>query len=236
MLEEITRFVHWIRRRNPAAHTFQDYRSDLRHFVAHIGDKPLAAITFRDIDAFVQAQVDADYSPATIKRHLTTIASLYSFLADEIEPEANGGPALVCPVRFPCHSLRQRQALPRPVPAADLFAFFRKIAGTWPWEICVRPDIQLLAAADRDVFIIKRHVQVFYIELERFTDSQTCLKQQLEQQPVALPISRNDGNDPFNVLTPQGANLSWSSFFGRKLGHWGVITNSDDLFRQRTQS
>ena len=123
MLEEITHFVNWIRRRNPIAHTWQDYRSDLRHFVATVGDRDPAKITYRDIDAFVNDQVDAGYAPATVNRRLTTIASLYDFLATD-------DPTLVCPVIIKRHGLHQRRRLPRPVPAADLAAFFAQIEGS----------------------------------------------------------------------------------------------------------
>jgi len=120
MLDEIERFVNWIRRRNPEAHTFRDYRCDLEQFVACVGNRSPVAITFADIDGFVSQQVACGHSAATINRRLAAIMSLYTFLADE-EPE------LVCPVLPRRHFLRQRQCLPRPVPEADLQAFFAVI-------------------------------------------------------------------------------------------------------------
>lgn len=44
MLDEINHFVNWVRRRNPQAHTGQDYRCDLQQFVTVVGDKPPAEI------------------------------------------------------------------------------------------------------------------------------------------------------------------------------------------------
>lgn len=89
MLNEIERFVNWIRRRNPEAHTFRDYRCDLQQFVRFVGDCPPVAITFADIDGFVAEQAAAGHTAATINRRLAAIMSLYTFLADE-------EPALVC--------------------------------------------------------------------------------------------------------------------------------------------
>ena len=120
MFDEIESFVNWIRRRNPEAHTWRDYRCDLQQFVASVGDRPPAAITFHDVDAFVTAQAARSFNPATINRRLAAIISFYTFLADEL-------PDLVCPVLPHRHWLRQRHRLPRPVPEADLHRFFATI-------------------------------------------------------------------------------------------------------------
>ena len=116
MLAEIECFVNWIRRRNPNAHTWRDYRGDLHQFLRAVGDRSPAEISFHDVDDFVAAQVDRGFCPATINRRLAAILSFYAFLADEI-------PDLVCPVLPHRHWLRQRRRLPRPVPAADLRRF-----------------------------------------------------------------------------------------------------------------
>ena len=123
MLVEIKAFVNWIRRRNPDARTWRDYGYDLAQFVAVVGDVSPATVTFHAVDRFVTQQADRGYQPATINRRLAAITSLYTFLADE-------DPTLVCPVLPHRHQLRQRQRLPRPVPAADLQRFFAVIHDT----------------------------------------------------------------------------------------------------------
>jgi hypothetical protein len=50
MLTEIERCVNWVRRRNPYAHTWRDYRADLKQFLAVVGSRPPRAITFHDVD------------------------------------------------------------------------------------------------------------------------------------------------------------------------------------------
>jgi site-specific recombinase XerD len=120
MVKEITRFVNWLRRRNPTARTWRDYGYDLAQFVALVGDQPPETLTFQDIDRFVTTQAERGWKPATINRRLAAIQSLYTFLADE-------DPELVCPVLPHRHSLRQRQRLPRPVPAGDVEQFFAVI-------------------------------------------------------------------------------------------------------------
>ncbi len=120
MVKEITRFVNWLRRRNPTARTGRDYGYDLAQFVALVGDHPPETLTFQDIDRFVTAQAERGFKPATINRRLAVIQSFYTFLADE-------DPDLVCPVLPHRHSLRQRQRLPRPVPTGDVEQFFAVI-------------------------------------------------------------------------------------------------------------
>lgn len=117
MLTEIERFVNWVRRRNPNAHTWRDYRADLKQFVAVVGNRPPEAITFHDLDRFVAQQVALGLQPPTINRRLAAITSLYTFLADE-------DPTLVCPVLPHRHNLRERQRLPHPVQEDELARFF----------------------------------------------------------------------------------------------------------------
>ena len=64
MLSEIDQFVNWVRRRNPRARTWRDYGYDLRQFAALVGDRPPAAVTFREVDRFVDLPRDrAAFSP-----------------------------------------------------------------------------------------------------------------------------------------------------------------------------
>jgi site-specific recombinase XerD len=120
MLVEIDRFVNWLRRRNPEARTWRDYRYDLKQFTATVGDRPPGSVTFHDVDRFVSQQAARGFKPATINRHLAAITALYTFLADE-------DPALVCPVLPHRHGLRQPQRLPRPVQKEELRRFFAVI-------------------------------------------------------------------------------------------------------------
>lgn len=117
MLSEIDRFVNWVRRRSPEAHTWQDYRCDLHFFLETVGDRPLRAITFQDIDRFILSQTEKCFKPATINRRLASITALYTFLMPEDDE-------LVCPVFPRRHHLREPERLPRPVQEDELREFF----------------------------------------------------------------------------------------------------------------
>ena len=120
MLAEINRFINWVRRRSPHAHTWQDYRSDLKLFLEAVGDQPPAAITFREVDRFIDCQVAQGFTPGTINRRLASVSALYVFLMPE-------DPGLVSPVLPQRHALRQPERLPRPVQDTDLRRFFAVI-------------------------------------------------------------------------------------------------------------
>jgi site-specific recombinase XerD len=117
MLADIERFVNWVRRRNPAARTWRDYRYDLVQLVEVVGDVAPQQVTFHDIDRFVTVQAARGHSACTINRRLAAIQSLYTFLSDD-------DPTLVCPVIPRRHTLKVPRRLPRPVPQDDQREFF----------------------------------------------------------------------------------------------------------------
>ena len=120
MFKEIEQFVNWVRRRNPTAHTWQDYHCDLHQFANHIGNKQLREITYKDIDAFIESQLRRKMKAATINRRLAAVASLYLFFSVEDDD-------LVSPVIPYRHSLRGEQRLPRSVPEVELDKLFAVI-------------------------------------------------------------------------------------------------------------
>jgi site-specific recombinase XerD len=121
MLAEIESFVNWVRRRNPEAHTWRDYRCDLHFFLEVVGDRAAKEVNFRDVDRFIAWQSEKGFKPATINRRLASVIALYAFLAPEDEE-------LVCPVFVHRHHLREPQRLPRPVAEEDLKHFFAVIS------------------------------------------------------------------------------------------------------------
>lgn len=120
MLKEIEQFVNWLRRRNPQARTWRDYRYDLSQFAAVVGDQPPGAVTFHEVDRFVIQQAGRGFKPATINRRLAAITSLYMFLSDD-------DPTLMCPVLPHRHGLKEPQRLPRPLQPEILHQFFAVI-------------------------------------------------------------------------------------------------------------
>ena len=78
MVNEIQRFVNWLRRRNPQARTWRDYSYDLKQFVSVVGQKSPNSVTISDVDNFIIEQANRGLSAATINRRLTAVISLVS--------------------------------------------------------------------------------------------------------------------------------------------------------------
>jgi site-specific recombinase XerD len=117
MLQEIEQFIDWVRMRSPVAKTWRDYRCDLELFQMSIGDQNLCEIRPRDVDRFVNHQIERSFKPSTINRRLAAVVSFYRYLIKE-------GKASACPVLPKRHYIRQPQRLPRPVDRQDLQKFF----------------------------------------------------------------------------------------------------------------
>lgn len=120
MVDDIERFIQWVRMRSPQAKTWRDYKCDLELFQALVGDRGINEIRPRDIDDFVNDQVQKGYKPSTVNRRLAAVVSLYRFLltADMV---------ITCPVLPKRHYLREPQRLPRPVNERELQRFFQSI-------------------------------------------------------------------------------------------------------------
>lgn len=117
MFHEITRFVNWLRRRNPTADTAKSYQYHLHKFIEVVGDRAPTAVTLHEIDTFIEFQAERGLKSSSINRSLTAIASFYHFLADE-------DPTIECPVLRHRHLLRDHQRLPRAVPRGEVEKLF----------------------------------------------------------------------------------------------------------------
>lgn len=120
MFPEIEKFKKYLWRQSPHTSTYRHYTGDLRLFFAWV-DKPPAAITVSDVDAYITHCQEQGHTIATINRRLTALRSFYQFLATEID---NPPPNPVLPRR---HFIRQRCSLPRDVTDATLDRLFAVI-------------------------------------------------------------------------------------------------------------
>jgi site-specific recombinase XerD len=122
MLQEIDLFIDWVRMRSPEAKTWRDYKSDLALFLSVVADRNPTEILPKDVDQFVNYQIDKGFKPSTVNRRLAAVSSFYRYLIQK-------GRAETCPVLPKRHYLREPQRLPRPVNEWDLRKFFGAING-----------------------------------------------------------------------------------------------------------
>lgn len=108
MLPELEAFQKWLRRKSPHSSTPIHYASDLELFLAW-AERPPNAITWREVDAFIEHCEAAGHAVASINRRLAALSSFYDFLSFEADAAP---PNPIIPKR---HYLRQPQRLPRDV-------------------------------------------------------------------------------------------------------------------------
>ena len=145
--QQIEQFVNWVRRRNPTAHTWQDYHCDLHQFADTIGNKSLKEISYKEIDSFIEIQINQELKASTINRRLAAVASLYKYYMIEDDE-------LDCPVIKHRHTLRPEQKLPRAVPEDELkklFAVITDARDTAIFLLMLRCGLRI--SEDRSVYL-----------------------------------------------------------------------------------
>ena len=118
-LVTITQFCAYLQRRNYSPHTIENYGRDLRLFFAPL-DKAPSAVSWRDIEGFIQQQRQAQLAVATINRRLNALKHFFEYLVMEDQTCASN------PVK-PSHFLRRGRPLPKPLAQDQVRALFAQI-------------------------------------------------------------------------------------------------------------
>jgi integrase/recombinase XerD len=112
-------FERYLKRRFGRSSTAKHYLSDLRIFIRFAGDKPPETVTAADIDGFIDQQIGAGLAATTINRRLSSLHTLFEYLASEQpdRPWPN-------PVNARRHRLKTGIYLPRDVPDVQVEQLF----------------------------------------------------------------------------------------------------------------
>ena len=115
----IDRFRAYLERRQFSAHTVVSYTLDLRLFFADV-TVPLAQVSFREVDQFVERQHQHGRAWATINRRLNALKHFFDFCLDQQWVAGN-------PVK-PSHFVRRGRPLPKALAGEQVQRLFAQIA------------------------------------------------------------------------------------------------------------
>ena len=114
----LDRFRLYLERRQFSAHTIASYALDLRLFFLEVA-VPLAQVSFREIDQFVEQQHQHGRAWATINRRLNALKHFFDFCLDQ---QVVGGN----PVK-PSHFVRRGRPLPKALSREQVQRLFAQI-------------------------------------------------------------------------------------------------------------
>src|SRR5215468_10349257 len=115
----IQHFGVYLHTRNYSPHTVENYGRDLRLFFASLAKAP-GAVSWRDIEAFIQRQRQAQLAATTINRRRNALKHFFDSLVMEEQSLASN------PVT-PSHFLRRGRPLPKHLAQDQVRALFARI-------------------------------------------------------------------------------------------------------------
>src|SRR5918912_3532524 len=154
----IDRFRAYLERRQFSAHTVASYTLDLRLFFAE-APVPLAQISFREVDQFVERQHHHGRAWATINRRLNALKHFFAFCLEQQWVRGN-------PVKS-SHFVRRGRPLPKALSREQVQRLFAQI--TYPMDralflVMLRCGLRVSEAAQLKLDHLDWEQQALHIE------------------------------------------------------------------------
>src|SRR5713226_7006847 len=116
--QAIDGFRAYLERRHYAAHTLVSYTLDLQLFFAAC-PQPLAQVSFRDVEQFMDRQYHQGLAPTTLHRRLHALKHFFDYLIEQRRVTGN-------PVK-PSHMVRRGRPLPKALSLDQVRQLFAQI-------------------------------------------------------------------------------------------------------------
>jgi len=184
----LDRFRAYLERRQFSGHSIASYTGDLRLFFAEVA-VPLAQVSFREVDQFVEHHHHRGRSWATINRRLNALKHFFDFCLDQQWVLGN-------PVK-PSHFVRRGRPLPKALPREQVQRLFAQIEHPMDralFLVMLRCGLRVSEVADRKLEQIDWEQQAVHIvqgkgrkdrRVYMAPEAVTSVQQCLEQHPGA---------------------------------------------------
>src|SRR5215475_846537 len=180
----IDRFRAYLERRQFSAHTVASYTLDLRLFFTEVA-VPLAQVSFREVDQFVEHQHQHGRTWATINRRLNALKHFFDFCLEQQLVAGN--------LVKPSHCVRRGRSLPKALSQEQVQRLFAQIAhpmdralflvllrcGLWVSEVATL-KLEQIDWAQQAIHIVQgkgRKDRCVYLSPDAVASVQQCLAQ-----------------------------------------------------------
>lgn len=193
-LAPITAFCTYLHARNYSPHTVENYGRDLRLFFTACDQAP-SAVSWRDIEAFIASQHQAQLAATTINRRLNALKHFFDYLVMERQVLAHN------PVK-PSHFLRRGRPLPKQLSHEQVHTLFASIRHPMDhalYLLMLRCGLRVsevarltLDAIDWEQAALRivqgkgRKDRIVYVAPDALAALQTCLATRPPSTPVGL--------------------------------------------------
>jgi site-specific recombinase XerD len=242
--QAITRFRAYLQRRQYAVHTITNYTLDLQVFFTHC-PQPLAQVSFRDIEQFIDRQYQQGLAPTTLHRRLHALKHFFDYLVEQRRVMGN-------PVK-PSHMVRRGRPLPKVLSQDQVQQLFAQIQHPMDKALfllilrCGLRVSEVVHLTIDDIDWTQQAIRIdqgkgrkdrrVYVSPDAVTSLQTCLTLRPAHVPgTAVFWNQKRPHRPLSITAVQKKMERYAKAAGLKVScHWLRHTFASNLLEHGTE-